>query len=351
MKKQVTIQDIAERTQVSKTTVSRYLNGKFDFMSNETKEKIAAAISEMGYRQNRMANSLRTNQSGLIGIVMSNVMSSQTPQLLGSICDTCAEHGIKIIIVNSEKDPEKEKTLVYELLEQRVDGLLVLSGYNLEFYQELDRDEVPVVLADRIPLGCCLDAVAINHAESVRYVVGHLLKQGFERIVVLKKPHRNPYNTPQIRVDAAISTCREFFGDDEHCEVITMDFGSQGEQNCDKYDKLTGILHEYYSKSADCPTAIFVAEAVIMNIVACCYYRAAISINDKFTISGYSDWDMGSLIVPPISTIEQPIKQMGQRATEKLIKRIEQSKKSDTFGEHPVETSLLTCRISIQPKE
>lgn len=347
MKRQVTIQDIAERTNVSKTTVSRYINGKYNFMSEETRIKIANAISEMGYRQNR----LMANLSGLIGVVMSNVMSNQTPDLLGSICEACTEHGMKVIIVNSEKNPKKERVLVRELIDQRVDGLLVLSGYNKEFYQELDMEEVPVVLADRVPKGASLDSVAINHTESVQLVIDYLLTQGFQHIVILKRPHKNPNNTPAIRVKAALESCRDFFGNDEHHEIVTLDFNIDNDEYADRYNEFTELLHTYYSKSFECSTAIFVAESTIMNIVACCYYRASLKISPKFTIAGYSEWGVGSLIIPQISTIEQPLKRMGQVATEKLIAKIEQ-RKSAVFSENqPVERHLLNCRVTLSNSE
>lgn len=345
--RQTTIQDIADSTGVSKTTVSRYLNGKFEFMSEETRRNIEKVIAETGYRPNRIANSLKTNRSGLIGIVMSNVMSNQTPQLLGSICDTCAEHGMKIIVVNSEKDPEKERSLVYELLDQRVDGLLVVSGYNIEFYQNLNREELPVVLADRVPRNAGLDSVAINHAESTQQVVQYLIDQGFERIVLLKRPHSNPNNTPLIRIHAAQETCRRNFCDDLHCEVVTVDFENQNEQLADRYMALTDLLQRYYKSSLEQPTAVFIAEASIMNIVACCYYRAGLSVSRHFTIAGYSEWGMGNLIVPQISTIEQPIKRMGRVATEKLIRRIEQRNSGTGPEDQIAEANFLSCRITL----
>lgn len=347
MRRQITIQDIAASTGVSKTTVSRYLNGKFEFMSEETRKNIEKAISDTGYRPNRIANSLKTNRSGLIGIVMSNVMSNQTPQLLGSVCETCAEHGMKIIIINSEKNPDKERSLVYELLDQRVDGLLVVSGYNIEFYQELDRNELPVVLADRVPLNSGLDSVSINHIDSTQKVVRYLLSQGYEKLIVLKRPHRNPNNTPMIRVNAAVDACRLHFGDDTHCDVVTVDLGNQNDVPADKYREFTSLLQGYYNESAHVRTAIFVAEATIMSVVACSYYRAKLDINERFTIAGYSEWDMGSMIVPQISTIEQPIKRMGQLATEKLIKRIQQKNSNVEDDERIVAANLLSCRITL----
>ena len=194
-RKSITISDIAKRTGVSKTTVSRYLNGKYEFMSQQTRDRISKEISDTGFRPNRLANSLKTDCSDLIGVVMSDIMSSQTPHLLGSICDTCTKYGKKVVVVNSENDPEKERLMTLDLLDQRVEGLLVISGYNSDFYQGLDRERLPVVLADRVSEHVDMDSVVVNHAESTRHVVNYLLKQGYQRIVILQRPHINPYNT------------------------------------------------------------------------------------------------------------------------------------------------------------
>lgn len=344
-RKQITIQDIAKAAGVSKTTVSRYLNGKFDFMSQDTKQNIANIIAETGYRPNRVANSLKTNRSGLIGVVMSNVMSTQTPQLLASICDACARHEKKIIVVNSEKDPEKERSLVYDLLDQKVDGLLVISGYNVDFYQQLDREELPVVLADRVPRDIDIDSVSINHAESTRRMITHLVTQGYEHIILLKKAHHSLNNTVDIRARAAVKTCRELFGNEDHCQIVELRNSDFEENMALRFQDVTDILKKWFEESKKKPVAIFIAEVSIMNVVACGYYRAGIEISKNFTIAGYSEWNTGgAMIAAPISTIEQPLERMGQLATERLIQRIEQ--KDDT-GSGVREANYLSCRITL----
>lgn len=344
MHKQTTIQDIANQAGVSKTTVSRFLNGKFDFMSEETRQRIAGVIEATGYRPSRVANSLKTNRSGLVGFVMSNVMSNQTPRLLASVCDTCSRHGMKVIVVNSEKNPEKEKALVYELLDQRVDGLLVVSGYNVEFYKELDSKVLPVILADRISPDIDLDAVAINHADSTRRVIMHLLKSGYEQIVIIARSHKNPNNTPALRVKSAENTCQEFFGSNTHCRTELIPSASSSDDAREQSEQIIAILESAYSESRNMPTAVFVAEATIMTSIACGYYRAGMTISEQFTIAGYTEADMAGMIVPAITTIEQPLERLGQLATENLIARIESG---DNAPDSVRETTYLSCRVTL----
>ena len=340
-RKSITISDIAKRAGVSKTTVSRYLNGKFEFMSQQTREKIFKEISEAGFRPNRLATSLKTDCSGLIGVVMSDIMSSQTPHLLGSICDTCTKYGKKVVVVNSENDPQKERQMALDLLDQRVEGLLVISGYNSEFYQSLNREKLPVVLADRVSGDVDLDSVVVNHTESTRRVVKYLLSQGYQRLVVFRRPHVNPYNTPAIRADAASAACEEFFGDDSHC--IQVQLSASSKQHGVNFEEVSQVMEQYYENSREIPTAIFVSEKSIMLNVICSFYRSSMKRSHQFTIAGYSDESISNMFVPPICTIEQPLERMGQLAVERLLYRIKISK---TGEEVPVsESSRLSCRV------
>ena len=344
-RKSITISDIAKRTGVSKTTVSRFLNGKYEFMSQETRKRISKEISETGFRPNRLANSLKTDCSDLIGVVISDIMSSQTPKLLGSICDTCAKYGKKVVVVNSDNDSEKERLLALDLLDQRVDGLLVISGYNSEFYQNLDEKYLPVVLADRVSEHVNIDSVVVNHKESTRCVIDYLLKQGYQRIVVLQRQHINPYNTPAIRVAAVTQACQDFFGDECHCVQIQLP--SKGkEKHHVSFEEVSRAMELYYAQSEQIPTAIFVSEASIMLNVVCSFYRANMKLSHHFTIAGYSDENISALFSPYISTIEQPLVRMGGLAVERLLFRIKKKKSGAEIL--PCKSIHLSCKVSLQ---
>lgn len=347
-RKSITISDIAKRAGVSKTTVSRYLNGKYEFMSQQTRERISKEISDTGFRPNRLANSLKTDCSDLIGVVMSDIMSSQTPNLLGSICDTCTKYGKKVVVVNSENDPEKEQQLALDLLDQRVDGLLVISGYNSEFYQGLDREKLPVVLADRLSDHVDMDSVVVNHTESTRRVVHYLLKQGYQQIVVLARSHINPNNTPAIRVAAARAACQDFFGDDSHCIQVQLSSTCEQQRGV-SFEEVSRVMELYYRQSKEIPTAIFVSEIAIMSNAVCSFYRAGMQCSPQFTIAGYSNESLSGMFVPPICTIEQPLERMGQLAAERLLYRI----KARKAGEEPpvCESSRLSCRVHLNGAE
>lgn len=159
--------------------------------------------------------------------------------------------------------------MTLDLLDQRVEGLLVISGYNSDFYQGLDRERLPVVLADRVSEHVDMDSVVVNHAESTRHVVNYLLKQGYQRIVILQRPHINPYNTLAIRVAAASAACRDFFGDDSHC--VQVQLSSDCKQRRVGFEEVSRVMEQYYAESREVPTAIFVSEISIMLHAACSF--------------------------------------------------------------------------------
>ena len=96
-KNNITIRDIADRVGVSKTTISRYLNGKYQYMSKETQQRIKKEIECANFRPNKLANSLKTFKSGLIGLVLSDMTAVLAPYIIGSVSTTAAKHDKQLI--------------------------------------------------------------------------------------------------------------------------------------------------------------------------------------------------------------------------------------------------------------
>lgn len=123
--KKVTIKDIAKMANTSKTTVSFYLNNKFDNMSIKTKEKIAEVIKKTGYTPSLVARSLSINKTNLLGIIIGDITNVFSNKLVKGI-EACAnKYNYRILIGNSNYDYEREKSLVDNFLQIGVDGLII----------------------------------------------------------------------------------------------------------------------------------------------------------------------------------------------------------------------------------
>lgn len=149
LKKKPTIADIAREAEVSKTTVSFYLNGKTDNMSAATREKIAAVILRHNYRPSAAARMLGSDRSGLIGVLIGDITNSFANHLVKGIDLVCRERSCQLIVGNSDYDPAEEARHLERMIDMKVDGIILQPTANLLMTgNKLDAAGVPVVYID-----------------------------------------------------------------------------------------------------------------------------------------------------------------------------------------------------------
>ncbi|MRG84966.1 LacI family DNA-binding transcriptional regulator [Salinibacillus xinjiangensis] len=184
--KKTTISDVAKHAQVSKSTVSQYLNERYEYMREETRERIENAIEELNYQPNNVARSLKLKSTATIGVIVANILHSFSTQVIRSIEDTLNENDFSTIICNADDDPEKEKKYIETLLARQVDGLIVFpTSGNRELYKRLIDSNFPIVFVDRYVNGLNGDAVMLDNEKAIHLAVEHLLTNGYENIAVL----------------------------------------------------------------------------------------------------------------------------------------------------------------------
>jgi len=315
-KSRMTIQDIADAVGVSKTTVSRYFNGKYNYMSEETRRKIERVIRETGFCPNKLAGSLKTARSGLIGLVIPDASSMLTPYLITSVCDECAIAGRRTIVVSSHNDVRKEQRLVHELLANQVDGVIVATGSNLGVYQEVDASGVPVVFTDRMPANTKLDAVVVDHQTACRKAVDRLIEGGYQRIVFTLRASMDGYGTFGLRDEAVRATCAKRGVPYEKVLVNDSLFGDS--------HRVHKEMLRVYERCQGTNTALFAGEGILMGHMICAFSRMGICFSEEFTLAGYDDTRLAATSNSNFLLINQPLSQMGAMATRILIGRIEE---------------------------
>ena len=145
-----TIKEVAEKAKVSKTTISRYLNGKYEYMSVETKERIEKVIDELNYRPSNIARSLKAKNSNVIGCIIADIGSPFSSIVVKGINDVCNKAGYHVLFANTDNDPENEIKSIQSLMDNKVDGLIInTAGHNDEYLLELKKNGLNIVLADR----------------------------------------------------------------------------------------------------------------------------------------------------------------------------------------------------------
>lgn len=110
--KRVTIADVAKHANVSKSTVSQFLNMRFDYMGEVTKDRIEQAVSQLGYRPNIIARSLKQKKTFTIGVIVGNILLSFSTQVIRAIEDVCRENDYHVIVCNADDNHETEKSIL-----------------------------------------------------------------------------------------------------------------------------------------------------------------------------------------------------------------------------------------------
>lgn len=193
-KKKITINEIAKMAGVSKTTVSRYLNEKFEYMSVETKDRIAEVIEQTRYQPNIIARSLKTNKTSLIGVIVSDIESPFAAPVIKSLNQAFFEQRINMIVASSNNSVELEQDMVKSMIEQRVDALLINPvKYDSPHISAIAKD-LPVILIDRAINDINLDIVLSDNQSTIRDATQHLKSSGFSSIYLFTEEVTDIWN-------------------------------------------------------------------------------------------------------------------------------------------------------------
>ena len=187
MERKATIADVAKKVGVSKTTISRYLNGNYEFMSQETRQRIEQVIKELDYAPNSAARTLKSQKSKLVGVVVNSLRYQIGAQTVTQINSVCAQNGYGTVVCCSNDDPAKEEQAIQLCLNQQVDGLVLIPCHETaEPYLALCKRNIPVVICTRQLQDWPYGSVYVKHDELIANMLQHLKEQGFEKVCFLQ---------------------------------------------------------------------------------------------------------------------------------------------------------------------
>jgi LacI family transcriptional regulator len=174
---------VAAQAGVSAMTVSRVLH-RDPGVRPETRERVLAAVDELGYRRNEIARSLRTgNTTGLLGLVITNLANPFHAQLALGAESVIAAHGMRVVLGNTGEDVQHERRLIDDFASRRVDGMIVVpAGSDHSHLRPDELADIPVVLAARPAAGVSLDTVLIDDFGGAHAATARLVEAGHRRV-------------------------------------------------------------------------------------------------------------------------------------------------------------------------
>jgi DNA-binding LacI/PurR family transcriptional regulator len=307
----ITIEDVANFAGVSQSTVSRVLNKK-EYVKEATREKVLKAVEELGYKPSRLARGLRINSSQILGLIISDIQNPFFTSLVRAVEDVAYQNNYAIILCNTDEDPEKEELLVELMLSERVAGVIITPTREYECpILKLHEMKVPVVCVDRRVFDCETDTVISDNVESSFKLVKHLIEHGHEKIGALFGSSK-------------ITSFRE------RLEGYRKAFISSGLQVRNDFVKQsTPKEGEGYSLANELldlpqpPTAIFAGNNLMALGAIHAIKDRGLSIPSDISLVSFDDQEWTQLMTPKITVATQPKYEMGKKAAELLMRRIE----------------------------
>jgi LacI family transcriptional regulator len=335
----VTIRDVARAAKVHPGTVSRALNSDTRALVNpETAERVIEAAERLGYRPNRIARGLKTSRSHTIGVLIPDITNPLFPPILRGIEDRLEDAGYTPLIVNTDNDPERERSVLEAMDARQVDGFISATArLDRELLAELAARGTPLVLVNRSFEDGRVPAVAVDDRRGIRLAVGHVTELGHTRIGHIAGPQN--LSTGHRRYLGFLEAMRAggLEVPDEHVQFAAAFTEEEGAAACtellDVAPELTAIV------AANDLLAIGCYDALEARGGRC---------PDDVSIVGFNDMPFLDRLRPPLTSVRVPQREIGKVAADLLLERL--SGDSQTVREILLEPTLVVRGSTAPPR-
>ncbi|MDN7246154.1 substrate-binding domain-containing protein [Planococcus shenhongbingii] len=330
MARNVTIAQVAEQAKVSKSTVSQFLNKRYEYMSESTRQRIEAAIEELNYHPNIIARSLKQKSTYTVGVIVANILHSFSTQILRAIENNFNDNGFHIIICNADDEPEKERNYIEMLLAKQVDGLIIFpTGGNLDLYEQMKQRNFPVVFMDRKIDGLEIDTVMLDNHQAAKLAVDAFVESDYNQIsIITTSIIRN--TSPRVERIEGYKLALEEHGLPVRPEYIRT---ADAEQ-------IQGVLKELFALQEP-PEAILAGNDIVLIEVLKYMKDHQLKIPKDVAVIGIDEVSFASFYSPPLTVVTQPTIEMANKATELLLAQINSKNKTARTAIHRLHPSLI----------
>lgn len=332
----ITIKDIAKALGLSTSTVSRALRGSYE-ISPETKKLVMEYAEQFNYRPNPIALSLKERRSRSIGVVVCEIANNFFSQAINGIESIAYNRGYHVIISQSHESYEREVINVEHLASRSVDGLLVSLSTetdHIEHFNKLHEKGFPIVFFDRVTDEIATHKVVVDNFKGAYEATQHLINNGYTRIAHLASSAHLSISVERLNGYRAALADNNLPVNENYIRYCNHGGMIQAETE----DAVRALM-----QLKDRPDAIFCAGDRLTTGCLSSLKNAGVKIPDETALVGFTNSLLVELLEPGLTAIKQPAFEMGQVATELLIKLIESKRPVTSF-----ETAVLQTEICIR---
>lgn len=315
----MTLSDVALAAGVSPQTVSRALRDP-EAVAEETYERVEKAVAATGYVPNLAASNLASNRSRAVAAIIPLINASVFAETVHAFAGVLSPDGYQIFVGSTDYHPDQEEALVRSFLGRRPDGLLVVGTEHTEGTRTLlAAAGVPVVET----WGWTTDPVDVlvgfSNADATGELVRHLVERGRRRPVFAGALQPGDFRAAERR-DGFVAAVRELLGTEPRVVAppdrpVSMDTGVE-------------LLDEVLTRHPDADAVVFASDVFASGALLACT-RRGIPVPDRLAITGFGDYDIAAHLVPSLTTVAVPTKEIGALAGTLLLDRIQRRPVTD----------------------
>ena len=303
------IQDVARHAGVSISTVSRVLNDR-GRVNAEVVANVQAAIQALHYTPNRAARSLRTQQSRIIGLLISDIQNPFFTVLVRGIEDVVQQNGYSLILCNSDENEQKERQYIEVLCAEHVAGAIIVPTHeNQRSMRIFDNQHIPVVAVDRrVPN---VDTVLVDNKRGAYEAVSHLITNGYQRIGIITGPHNT--TTGRERLEGYYKALEEA---GIAIDPAIMRSGSF------KMDSGRALANELLDVEPGID-ALFITNNLMTLGALQALHDRNLQVPNDIGIVGFDEMPWATLGSISLTTVTQPVYEIGSTAAMRLFQRLQ----------------------------
>ncbi len=308
---EIRMSDIARHAGVSPMTVSRALREP-GTVSEKMRRKVDAAVREFGYLPNRIAGSLSSKRSNIVGLVVPSIRNSLYASMIQAVSDVLRANGLHLMIADSGHRLDEEEALVAALLAQRVCGLVLHNTVHSKRVRELVRKAgIPVIETGNLPSDPLDMVVSYSNFEAARAMTNHLGRLGYRKIGFVTLPVRDNDRSRERR-RGYLAALKEL-GLPADPDLILEAPGGFNEGA----DALVRLMQTH----ADIDAGFFAGDVLALGALFECQRRGW-QVPGRIAIASFDDLDLLRHTVPTVTTLRIPRQEIGRRSAELLVNRL-----------------------------
>src|SRR5699024_9263003 len=272
---------------------------------------IEKAIEELQYQPNIVARSLKMKRTKTIGVIVANILHEFSTQIIRAIEDVCHELDFHIIVCNADENPIKEEKYINMLHAKQVDGIIIFpTGGNVELYERLQNGNFPIIFMDRFVSDINIVSILLDNEKASTMAVEEFISNGYNRIgIITTSAIKNV--TPRLeRVSGYEKAMQENNLSLMHSYIRSVEI----ENIQSEFEKILSLPEP--------PQAILAGNDLALIEILKFVNKNQLSIPEDIAVIGIDDVSFADLYNSPLTTIKQPTFEMGKKAGELLLEKI-----------------------------